>query len=112
VVPVTPAAGRAPTAQELDGFAVAVQRYDEANARHRGCLDQVLRHAATPEADRQRALTASNAAAEASNAAWDAYDQATQRFRDDQAARARATPPSMPPQLPAAGAANPPPAAR
>lgn len=85
-----------------------MQRYDEANTRHRTCLEQVLRNTSVPEAERLRALTAANAAAEASNQAWDAYDQATQRFRDEQAVRARATPQANRPELPTEGAVNPP----
>jgi hypothetical protein len=63
-----------------------VERFDSQSAAYRSCLDGVLNDRTLSENTRRAALTASNESATRVGSLWDAYDQATTRFMDQQRA--------------------------
>ena len=79
----------APSEAQLASFATAVERFDTQSAQYRRCLDAVFNDRNQPEDARRAALTAANANALQAGQLWDAYEAATQRYRNEQAEAAR-----------------------
>lgn len=66
-----------------------MERFDTQSAQYRRCLDAVFNDRAQPEDARRAALSAANANALQAGQLWDAYEAATQRYRNEQAEAAR-----------------------
>ncbi len=88
--PAVPSTASAPSEDELNRFASAVERYGQQSERYRGCLDGLVRDTSLSENTRSEALRAGNASALRADALWEAYGAATDRYRSYQAEQARA----------------------